>query len=370
MLLTSVRRGCHKGYQNGAELYRPLHGFASGSRAVTEWYKFLESLESRLAHLRESAASSEELTAAYADSHGIVPLPLRYIDILSPDSTFMRLRGLAAKITRLRGRDPSVGEEMRRSDLPGTPLNKGAKVVLPPDPIDESLLNPDRFLDNIKWGDLIYNIVERFRMIRDASGAEATRATVELGALAVRYQIRSFDNRYGADFFFCLTHIIRNRLLRYQLSHAIREALKTTIKLDKGSLQSAAAKITIQYPEDCSAFTLRAVPVHHRLREMLSWHSRIVIDPYISTPERAPYYHPVKPPFLEHRYKLEPHSDISPAQCLISTTRQYPRITDGFLTFLSFSHTNIDEQLPFGDLALSGYMTRLVNERLARTKKG
>ena len=179
-----------------ATVFLPPHGFASGSRAGAEWEKFLFLLQWKLEGVRESMASCEEIASVSGNPFGIVTSDLWQRD-KTDKSRFDLARGLAEKITRLRGRDPEVGRQTRRNELRGAPLNRGAEVQPRQDALTELLADPNRYLATKRWGRLIWDIVLRLKKLKDTEPAQRHPLLLELGASAILHQIDALQKDQG-----------------------------------------------------------------------------------------------------------------------------------------------------------------------------
>jgi len=359
----------------GAAVFLPPHGFASGSRAGQEWEKFLSGLQWSLDIVRESAASCEEIAAASGNPFGIVTSDLRCSDD-KVASGFKVARDLADKITRLRGRDPEIGRKMRDNELFGAPLNKGAEAAPPQDALTELLQDPNRHLSHERWAQPIWEIVRQLRGIRDAESEKQPGLLAELGASAVVHQIEGLrTNR--EDFLSSLGFRLRDTSLRYQVSLGMKEAFKQIIRLGNDLLQVSAAKVTVHYPNGCTELSLRGVPAHNHLEKMVQELSggRVTVMPHLIDIQPKTHYHPVTPFFLRvggafHSPYFAYRTPLSPAQCLISTAKAGSQRTEGLLMILAILPKGTATYVPIGDAALAERMTELINERLARTGKG
>jgi hypothetical protein len=102
---------------NGADVYLPAHGFASGSLAGKEAEKFIGKLGSFLYTTGEKMASCEEITANAGNPLGFVSLGLWRDD--NRDLKFEAAYKMAEEITRLRGRDPEIGRKKWQNEFFG-----------------------------------------------------------------------------------------------------------------------------------------------------------------------------------------------------------------------------------------------------------
>ena len=359
----------------GVTVYLPRHGFDSGSRAGREWEKFLFTLQWRLDSVREPMASCEEIAAASGHALGIVTTDLWRSD--DKDSSGFRVAcNWADKITRLRGRDPEVGRKMRDNELRGAPLNAGTETPPPQDALSQLLADPDRHLMRERWGRQIWDIVLQLETIRDAREENKAPLLAELGASAIAHQVGGLRSN-SDDFLSSLGFRLRDSSLRYQVSLGLKEAFKQLIPIGNELLQVSTAKVTVQYPEGCTELSLRGVPAHRHLEKMVQDHSggRVCVIAHLADIQSKIHYHPVTPAFLRiggafHSQHFAYRTQLSPAQCLISTAKAGSQRVEGLLMILAIFPKETLRSIPVGDSALAEQMTELINERLARTGQG
>lgn len=143
------------------------------------------------------------------------------------------------------------------------------------------------------------------------------------------------------------------------------------IVLDDGLLQVAATKVGIYYPQDCSDLSLRGIPAHHRIEKMIQQRSggKVAVLPELANPN------PKVPEFLQswgpfNSWRFSSRTPFSPAQCLIPVSKAGSQKSEGLLVVLAVLPKATTAYVPMGDSELAAAMTSLINERLARNKKG
>ena len=155
----------------------------------------------------------------------------------------------------------------------------------------------------------------------------------ELGALAVFHQIRGI--RRSRNYFLSnLSFYLPDKSLHYLVMMGVKEAFKMLIVLDEGLLQVLAAKVTVHYPRDCAGLSLRGIPAHHRLEQMVQQISggKVAITPEITsfesrTSDFPPEMREIWVPF--NAYQFSSRTPLNPAQCLIPLTKAGSQRNEG-----------------------------------------
>jgi len=277
---------------------------------------------------------------------------------------------MADAITRLRGRDPEIGRKMRENEFFWGPVNKGSYVPPPEDVLATVLRNPSRLLEKPGLRDVVFQL----KRIREGEPEQKLPLIQQLGALAVFHQIAGIRcGRY--HFLSNLSLYLPDKSLSYLVLLGMKEAFKMLIVLDEGLLQVLAAKVTVHYPKDCVDLSLRGIPAHHRLEQMVQQISggKVALTPELtsfnlSNSEFPPELREIWVHF--NSYQFSSRTPINPAQCLIPITKAGSQRNEGFLFVLAILPRDTKTFVPIGDHELAGRMTFLVNERLARNGKG
>jgi hypothetical protein len=353
-------------------VYRPAHGFASGSRAGREWEKILNNLSGDLHFFRESMASCEEISAACDNKLGVITTPL-WRETRESLSTYEKIENLAKAITLLRGRDPEVGRQMRQNETFWAPLNKG-KNVSPPEDVLTTLLSDQvyLFMQESEQGRRVWDVIQYLKKIRDAETTEQKLPLLqELGASVVLNRIAEIQRHQYYGYLSHLDFYLRDAQLRYLVSLGVKEALKMLIVLENGLLQASAAKVTVHYPQNCTDLTLRGIPSHNHLEKMIQQLSggRVAILPELaSLRSGTPEFLQGWGPFSSLRFTGR--TPFSPAQCLVPMAKTGSQREEGYLIVLAILPKDTTRYVPIEDNELATRMTALVNERLARNGKG
>lgn len=350
----------------GVRVCQPAHGVDAGIRVCREVDDFFSSLETSMSQMRESVASCEELAAVVGNPLGVVTTTLWRDDDVGARKWNI-VGEIAQNICRLRGRDPQVGREMRKSESVFGPLNRGSYVPPPQDRLSVLLRNGrDPYLQTLAFREILH-LLENIRSANEEQRLPLYRA---LGATVVSRQIAVL--RHGSQFFLPhLRFLLGDGELWSLVSRGTMEALKDLVVLDDGLLQVAAARVSIGYPDDCLHLQLRGVPAHHRLEKMIQLKSggNIVIIPDLTSPK------PTFPKFLESwgpsRWRwFHSGSQLSPARCVVPLSKTDSQTTEGLLIVIAILPNDTVTYLPIGDNGLASRMTALTNERLARNCKG
>lgn len=350
----------------GAKVYLPAHGFASGSRASRQSDEFFVCLAMFMNHMRESMASCEEIASAAGNALGVVTARL-WRDQEKERQQIDMAHKIAQDITRLRGRDPEVGRKTRESESVWAPLNKGKHVPPREDNLSTLLANLDHpVLQNSGLRDIILQLEK----IENAEEQQKLPLIRELGATVILHQIAGI-RRGRRDFLFDLDFYLRDGRLRYLVSLGMKEALKMLIVLDDGLLQVSASEVRIHYPQDCSDLSLRGIPAHHHLEKMIQQLSggKVAVLPELANPspkvpELFRSWGPFNSPWFSSR------TPLNPAQCLISVSKAGSQKTYGLMVVMAILLKDTATYLPIGDGELTAGMNALVNERLVRNHKG
>lgn len=352
---------------NDVDVYLPAHGFASGALAIKEADKFLRQLGSLLHMAGENMASCEEITANAGNPLGLVKVGL-WLDE-NKGLKFELTYKMADEITRLRGHDPEIGRKNFSKKFFG--LIDDDNHILPAEEALSTLLSdPIRFLGKPGVRDIIF-LLEK---IMDTESGQKLPLMQELGWLAVSYQINSSRNG-SYDFLSNLSFAI-GKSLYYLVLLGIKEAFKMFIVINEGLLQVLAAKVTVHYPKDCADLSLRGIPAHHRLEQMVQQIAggKVAIPPEFTSFTLRDLGFPSKlreiwVPF-NFSYQFSTRTPLNPAQCLIPISKAGSQKNEGFLFVLAILPRDTKTSVPIGDQSLANRMTSLVNERLARNGKG
>jgi hypothetical protein len=348
--------------EEGAKIYVPAHGFASGSLAAKEADKFIMLLEASLNLVRESMASCGEIAAVAGNSLGAVMITLwRKKDDERRHKVNIATK-MAHDITRLRGRDPEVGKIMRGNESVWGPLNK-SKQVVPPEDVLATLLKRSNQL-NPSFGEIISLLKE----IKSSEPDSKMALIQELGAVTTQHQIagvRKGDYSFISSLLFHLS----DPCLQYVVLLGLKEALKMLIVLSEGLLQVAVAKVLVQYSPECINLTARGIPAHYRIEKMIQQRSggKVALLPELIKPEVSkvlPIWGPFRSPVFTDR------SQFNPTQCGIPLKKGECQMKDGILIALAILPRDTKSYIPLNDYELAGHMTELVNERLARNGAG
>jgi hypothetical protein len=346
---------------SGAQVYLPSHGFASGAITGKESDRFLGGLEFSLNIVREAMASCEEIAVATDNSFGVVTTTLRLDDDKDVRKIDIAYK-MAQTITRLRGRDPELGRRIRENETIWAPLNKGSHVP-PPEDVLATLLDDLQYLHDPGVRDVILQL----ESIRDAEPEQKLSLVRELGSLAIIHQIAGIRRR-RYDFLFKLNLHLRDRALRFLVSLGMKEAFKMLIVLDEGLLQVSAARVAINYPQECFDLSLRGIPAHHHLETMVQQLSggKVAILPEFAqknpgTPEFLKGWGPFSSPMFSDRTQL------NPKQCLTPVTKKSDQKSEGVLIVLAILPKDTASYVPIEDEELADRMTEFVNERLSRS---
>lgn len=257
---TTVEKLCpglqRKLMDQGAKVYLPAHGFASGSRASRQSDEFFVYLDMFMNHVRESMASCEEIASAAGSDLGVVTTSLWRDDEKDRQQIDVAHR-IGEGITHLRGRDPEVGRKTREGESVWAPPNKGKHIPPHEDNLSALLGNLDHPIFLQKTG--LRGVVLQLKKIKDAEKEQKLPLIRELGATVVLHQIAGI-HRGRRDFLFDLRFYLRDEALRYFVSLGVKEALKMLIILNDGLLQVSAAEVAIHYPQDCSDLHCAAFP--------------------------------------------------------------------------------------------------------------
>lgn len=354
---------------NGVGVYLPAHGFASGSLAVKEADKFLASLAIYLSGVRESMASCEEIAATVGNPSGFVSMGLWLEN--NKDTKYLSSYKMAEDITRLRGRDPELGRQMRKNEFFWGPVNKG-KYVPPAEDVLKSLINRRTpLMAEPGLRDVVYQL----QRIREAEPDHKLTLIRKLGALVVFHHI-SATKRNQYYYISDLSYFLPDRSLFYLVMMGVKEALKNLIIIDSSLLQILSAKITVCYPRDCTDLSLRGIPAHHRLETMVQQITggKIAISPELNTfsPRDSNFpaeFHDIWIPF--HSCQVSSRTPLNPRQCLVPISKAGgSQKKEGFIFVLAILPKETKTYVPVGDSDLADRMTSLVNERLARNGKG
>lgn len=231
----------------GATVYLPGDGFASGARASGEWEKFLSSIEISLQIAGEEMASCEEIAATEP------PMGIITTDLWQGKSDDSQMRSfhvaslVADQITRNRGRDPENGRKMWDKRLLGAPLHTAAKEAPQLDSLTELLHDPNRYLSRVPDAELVWGIVQQLKRVRDAGPEEKINVLANLGGMVIADHIKVKQNSrdsYG-NFFSSLRLGIRDDSLLYQISLGVKEACNRLIVVNDSLIQFAAASLYI-----------------------------------------------------------------------------------------------------------------------------
>ena len=354
----------------GFKVYIPAHGFASGARASREWEKILSSLGWSLECFREAMASCDEIANASGNELGIINVPL-WLENTTEASKHDRIHELAKEITRRRGRDPEVGRQRRLNESYWAPLNKG-KHVPPPEDVLTTLLSDQAalHLHETNRGRRVWDVVQQLKKISDAELRQKLPLLQNMGASVILHQIAEMgDQNHG--FLSSLNVYLRDPALRHLVLLGVKEALKMLIVVENGLLQASAAKVTVNYPQNCTDLTLRSVPAHKKLEKMIQEISggQVAIIPRLAS------CHPGAPEFLQGwgPFSLpwfSGHTQFSPSQCLVPVTKTGFQRKEGALIILAILPRDTARHVPIGDSELASQMTTMVNERLILNSKG
>lgn len=363
----------------GATVFLPGDGFASGARAGREWEKFISSIEHSLFLMGEAMASCEEVAATSPPS-GIITTDLwlaRSDD--SPMESYHVASHVANQVTRNRGRDPENARNGWGKRLHGAPLNTATKEAPKFDILTELLKNPSHHLGVVANPEMVWDIVQQLKQVRDAGPEEKGELLTYMGATAIINQIKMRPNSRGyvSNFFSCLGFGIKDDSLLYQISLGVKEACNRLVVVDKTLVQFAAAKVLVHYPEKC-VDRLKRLPVHDHLQKMIQQISggRVTVVPDLAPIATAVVSHPISPPFSCYpREIFSPYAymgsrtPISPAQCFYKSNSGSMEC-EFLLHVVAILPETTTRYLPLRDKELAARMTGLVNERLARAGKG
>jgi len=360
----------------GAKIYTPKHGFASGARDGSAMDDFLMFLGMDLQDIRERMASCAEIAAAAAPL-GIVTYRLRRGDDINHLHYVLEL---ARKITKLRGRDPEKGKNLRRHELREAPVNKPGREMPPKNALDMLLEDPANYLAGEHWGKQMWDVICQLDRLRKAGASEQKEVLMLLGGTAIIYEIESRrDSRNSFGFLSSLGFRLSDPRLNYLISEGIQEALKNLVILGNKYLQFSAAKVTVHYPEGCSDISLRSLPAHNHLEKMIQAVSggQVTVFPDLNGIDWSGnhFLTPVAPHILRigEVFFNQPwnrgQTPKNPAKCLSALPPGRPQTTEGWLWVVAILPETTSTYIPCGDEVLARRMTVMVNERLGRARK-
>jgi hypothetical protein len=215
-------------------------------------------------------------------------------------------------------------------------------------------------------GSFLRKVVIQLKRIRESGDNFKESLLMELGAMVIGYRI---ENRIYGDYI-GLHYYLKDELWN-QVTIGVKKALSSPIIIGNYALQFASAPVNIDYCDTGDEYSVRAIPAHNHIEEMICniVGGKIYIVPFLQEDKwdiQGVLW--AAKNLIEWR-GIHRRTPVSPAKCIEPATKVGRRKKGRVVAISLYPLTGVAKPLPLGHNGLASDITDLVNERLARTGK-